>query len=125
MEFQPDITHLEMLNIMVTLRLWAKEWAGSSVAFHCDNLEVVQVVNSGKTRDAFLNACIRHIWFITAIHDIDLQLTHIQGHKNFIADSLSRIYSEKRIPMKIFNSLKSNYVWERISLTFFNLDIAV
>ena len=123
--FQPNITHLEMLNVMVDLRLWAKDWAGSSVTFHCDNLAVVQVVNSGKMRDAFLNACIRHSWFITAVHDIDLQLTHIQGHKNFIVDALSRIYSEKSLPTKTFHSLKNSYVWERIPLTFFNLDIAI
>ena len=83
------------------------------------------MVNSGKIRDNFLNACIRHIWFIAASHDIDLQLTHIQDHKNFIADSLSRIYSEKGISRENFNSLRSNYVWERISLTFFNLDIPI
>ena len=95
MDFQPNITHLEMLNIMVAPRLLAKDWAGSSVTFHCDNLAVVQVVNSGKTRDTLRNVCIRHICFITAVHDIDLQITHIQCHKNHIADALSRIYSEK------------------------------
>ena len=123
--FQPNITHLEMLNIMIALRLWATDWAGSSVTFHCDNLAVVQVVNSGKTRDKFLNACIRHIWFISAVHDIDLHLAHIQGHKNFIADSLSRIYSQKGISISNFTTLVNNYEWERIPLTYFNLDIRI
>ena len=104
--FQPNITHLEMLNILIALRLWAKDSAVSSVTLHCDNLVVVQVVNSGKTRDKFLNACIKHIWFITAVHKIDLQLTHIQGHKNLIANSLSRIYSEKGIPSRDFTSVQ-------------------
>ena len=30
-EFQPNITHLEMLNVLTALRLWAKDWAGSSL----------------------------------------------------------------------------------------------
>ena len=124
-DFQPNITHLEMLNVLVAMRLWAKDWTGSVVTLHCDNLAVVQVVNSGKTRDKFLNACIRHIWFITAIYDIDLQLTHIQGHKNVIADSLSRIYSEKGIPRKELTYMNTNYLWERIPLAFFNLDITI
>ena len=124
-DFQPNITHLEMLNILIALRLWAQEWAGSSVTFHCDNLAVVQVVNSGKTRATFLSACIRHIWFITAVHDIDLQLTHIQGRKNVIADALSRIYSEKGIPTKTLETLQANYIWERVPLTSFNLDIVL
>ena len=42
--FQPNITHLEMVNILVALRLWARFWAASSVVFHCDNLALVQVV---------------------------------------------------------------------------------
>ena len=124
-DFEPNITHLEMLNIVIALRLWARHWAGSLVTFHCDNLAVVQVVNSGKTRDKFLNACIRHIWLISAVHDIDLQLTHIQGHKNLMADSLSRIYSEKGIPMKHFTLFTNDYVWEKVPLAFFNLDIAI
>ena len=117
-DFQPNITHLEMLNVLIALRLCAKDWAGSLVTLHCDNLVVVQVVNSGKIRDKFLNACIRHIWFITAIYDIDLRPTHIQGHKNLIADSLSRIYSEKGIPSRDFTYMDTNYVWERIPLAF-------
>ena len=124
-DFHPNITHLEMLNIVIALRLWAKDWTGSLVTFHCDNLAVVQVVNSGKTRDKFLNACIRHIWLISAVHDIDLHLAHIQGRKNLIADSLSRIYSEKGIPTKSFTALINNYVWEKIPLAFFNMDIAI
>ena len=118
-DFQPNITHLEMLNVLIALRLWAKDWAGSSVTLHCDNLAVVLAVNSGKTRDKFLNACIKHIWFITAVHNIDLQLTHIQGHKSLIADSLSRIYSEKGIPIKDFTSMTLDYVWGKNSTCIF------
>ena len=54
-DFHPNIIHLEMLNAMVALRLWAKDWAGSSVTVYCDKLEVVQVANSGKTRDTLMH----------------------------------------------------------------------
>ena len=69
--FEPTITHLKTVNILVALRLWAKYWASSSVIFHCDNLAVVQVVASGKTKVKFPNACIRNIWLLTAVFDID------------------------------------------------------
>ena len=57
------IVHFERLNIVITLRLWAKFWEHSQVQIHCDNVAVVQVVSSSKTKDKFLAACIRNIWF--------------------------------------------------------------
>ena len=92
------ITHFEMLNILVALMLWAHHWAQSTVRFHCDNMVVVQVVNSEKSRDAILHACTRNIWFITAVYDIDLQIEHIQGHENVIADCIIKnIFTQRHI----------------------------
>ena len=78
------IGHLEMLNIVVALRLWASEWAHSAVKFFCDNWAAVQVVKTGKTKDAFLGACSRNIWLLIATYDIDLQIEHIMGKKIFM-----------------------------------------
>ena len=119
------ITHLEMLNILVALRLWARHWAQSTVRFHCDNMAVVQVVNSGKTRDAILHACTRNIWFITAAYDIDLQIQHIRGHKNIIADALSRIHSPKGISQEMLDILNSDFVWDNVPIHYFNLDLQI
>ena len=93
-DFDPGIVHLEMLNILVALRVWAKSWASSMVTFYCDNMAVVQVVESGKTKDSFLSTCMRNIWLTTATYNIDLHIRHIEGRKNTIADALSRIYSK-------------------------------
>ena len=54
----------------------------------------MQVVKSGKSRDEFLSACLRNIWLILTVFDIDLQITHIKVSNNTIADTLSRLYSE-------------------------------
>ena len=104
--FTPTITHLEMLNVLIAIRLWAKAWAHSAVTVHCDNLAVVQVINSSKTRDKFLGACIRNLWLITASHDIHLNLIHIEGKKNSLADALSRIYSPRGISKFLFHYLR-------------------
>ena len=39
--FHLGIVHLEMFNIVIALRLWAKFWAHSYVRIHCDNMAVV------------------------------------------------------------------------------------
>ena len=44
-----SIVHLEMLNILVALRVWAKQWASKKILLKCDNQAVVLVLNSGKT----------------------------------------------------------------------------
>ena len=40
------------------------------------------MVDSGKTRDKFLNAYIRNIWLVSATCDIDLHIKHIEGKNN-------------------------------------------
>ena len=93
--FDLKIVHLEMLNILVALRKWQNFWLHSTVKSFCDNKAVVQVVESGKTKDPYLAACICNIWLLTATHDINLSVQHIQGTHNIIADCLSRLYSYK------------------------------
>ena len=87
------IVHLEMLNLVIALKLWAIQWAHSRVRSHCDNSAVVQVVRSGKTRDEMLALCLRNIWLITATYDITLTIDHIRGKSNNIADQSPRTTS--------------------------------
>ena len=55
------IVHFEMLNIVIALRIWGHLWQHGSISIRCDNLGVVQVVKTGKTRDPFLALCVRNI----------------------------------------------------------------
>ena len=38
-----SITHFEMINILVVLRLWGEQWTGRSVIIKTDNMAVVNV----------------------------------------------------------------------------------
>ena len=84
------ITQLEMLNVVVALKVWAKIWANKRIKISCDNLAVVEILKSGKTRDSFLATCARNIWLITAIFNIDIIIIHDPGVSNQVADLLSR-----------------------------------
>ena len=59
--FTMTIVHLEMFNILLALKIWVDQWEHSIVKFYCDNLAVVQVVETNKTKDLFLTACIHNI----------------------------------------------------------------
>ena len=84
------IVHLEMVNILLAIRLFCSLWAGRKVLVRCDNKAVVTVLSTGRTRDPFLSACARNVWYCAANHDIDMDYVHIRGHDNKVADLLSR-----------------------------------
>ena len=103
-----------MFNILQALRVWGNHWRHSIVKFHCDNLAVVQVVQTSKTKDPFLAACIRNIWMITAISDIEIQIEYVKGVNNIIfflgyiqIEHLIKIFS--KILGKIISGLRFPY----------------
>ena len=117
-----SIVHLEMMNVVIALRVWGSQWRHKAIEIKCDNLGVVQVVKTGKTMDPFLALCIRNIWLLTASYDIDFNISLIPGCYNVIADNLSRIYSDKPLHNDILAVLRAHYIWEKVPVTFFNLD---
>ena len=45
------IVHLEILNVVVALKIWASHWANHRIKIYCDNMAVVEVLQAGKARD--------------------------------------------------------------------------
>ena len=114
------IVHLEMLD---ALRTWDSFWCHSNITVYCNNLRVVYVVKTGKTKDPFLALCVRNIWLLTAHYDIDLDIAHIPGCHNTLAGALSRIYSSSIVNINILNQLREQYTWEYIPNSYFDLDL--
>ena len=81
-----NIAHLEMLNILVALRVWNHCWAKTRIRIAHDNEAVVHVLNLGRTRDFTLAAIARNIQLQVATWDINIQVIHIAGKENHIAD---------------------------------------
>ena len=76
-----NINHLEVVNIMVTLKIWGQMWSNKKININCDNLPVVEVLKTGRARDDILAACASNIWLLTSIYNIQLYVSHIQGSK--------------------------------------------
>ena len=68
---------------------------------NCDNLPVVEVLNSGKAGDSTLVICARNTWVLSAMYNIHLNVQHIDGSKN-IADLLSRWQHTDQIFQKLY-----------------------
>ena len=81
-----SIIYLEMINILVALKVWAYQWKDKKIQVKCDNMAVVEVLSSGKTKDATVGACARSIWLLSALFNISMHIEHISGKSNLIAD---------------------------------------
>ena len=66
------IVHLEMVNILLAVKLFKRQWTSKQVLIHCDNAAVMTVLRSGKTRDPYLGTCARNVWYVATTSDIDL-----------------------------------------------------
>ena len=59
---------------------------------YCDNQTSVHVMNSGRTRNLFLSACLREICFLCGNSDMQVRAIHIDGNRNRLSDMLSRCH---------------------------------
>ena len=116
------IVNLEMLNLVIALKAWSQKWAHSMVKFYCDNLVVVQVVRTEKTKDHMLALCLRNIWLISATYEIHLDIDHIQGTSNKVADLLSCLYSNKTLDLTLFEESRIFIHSIGFPYSFFSLD---
>ena len=85
-----NIIHLEMLNVVVALKIWAASWTNKYVHIYYDNHAVVDVLTYGNTRDQILSTAVRNVWLGPAMFKIDLVVCYIKGADNRVADLLSR-----------------------------------
>ena len=118
---QMTIVHLEMLNIMVTIRTWGKFWAGQKICIHCDNQAVVCVLTTGKTKDSILAAIARNILMEISQFDINLKTVHIKGKCNQVADSLSRWFLDRNCQKIVYEAI-SNPIWSYVPIERLNID---
>ena len=121
----PFIHQLECLAMLVAIRLWGSAWKGQRLTVFCDNEAVVQVLNSGKTRDALLGKLLRNIWLVSSTHEFELRAVHLPGIENRVADLLSRWHLNPEIyysaQLHAQSSTSIQYHTEDVNNTFFEL----
>ena len=120
-----SIVQLEAANLVMACKLRGNKWKNKRVVIWCDNLVVVQACQSHRIRDNWLMACCRTLWFISAVHNIEISVKHIYGNENLKADILSHwyIYKDSNAIEARFlkhhcnwNSVKSEMLWPNFQL---------
>jgi hypothetical protein len=59
-----SITQREMVTVVIAVKLWCCKWQGRRLLVICDNKATVQIINSGRAHESFLQACTRELVFL-------------------------------------------------------------
>ena len=84
-------------------------------------MAVVQILTTGKARDAALATGAHNVWLITALNNIQF---HIPGKNSILGDLLS-IWHITPNRLEKLNTLISNYSWIPTHLTLTSLSYSI
>ena len=113
-----------MLNVLVALKIWAYQWTNCKVQIQRDNMAVVKVLASSKNKDKVLATYARNIWLLSSLYNITLQVDHIPGRDNTVADLLSRFKFDEESYLKLNQYITHpHWIPTHIDLTCLNYDI--
>ena len=87
------IAALECFNLLLSIRLWQLDWTGKHVLIFSDNWAVVCALQSGRAQEPLIQACMREMWWIAALGDIEITVRHKPEAELALADALSRVSS--------------------------------
>ena len=90
-----SIQYKELFPIYLACYLWASEFTEKRLLFHCDNLAVTNIWNSGTSKCPKIMSLVRKLFFIAAKYNFTVNIKHIPGTNNTIADALSRLQMAK------------------------------
>ncbi len=90
-----SIQFKELFPIYVACILWPHSLAGKRILFHCDNKAVVDIWASNTSKCPLMTSLLRKLFFIAAQHEFTVNIKHLAGINNSIADSLSRFQMVK------------------------------
>jgi hypothetical protein len=117
-----SICHLEMINCMVALKLWAQQLKDKCVCLHSDNMPSVNVLQAGRSRDPKLLSCAREVWLICAHYNINLRVEHTPGESlTDTADALSRMHLSDMYKSRVSKLvLDRGLIFRRVSDSLFS-----
>ena len=75
------ITVKELLPIVLACAVWGYKWKGESVLVYTDNAAVVEIINSGRSKDALAMHVMRYLFSISTSHGYELRVSHVEGKR--------------------------------------------
>lgn len=92
---QQNIMLLELFPIWLAIQIWSKRLANACVMIHTDNQAVVPAILNRTSKLHPVNRLLRDISLTSMRNNILLNVKHISGIDNYLADHLSRLQVSK------------------------------
>ena len=80
----------EFWTLIVSSKLWGKDWTGRAVTLFCDNIAVVDTINHKKPKDPALLSLLREFLYISVTYKFIPVVRTIGTKENYLADHISR-----------------------------------
>lgn len=95
MGFLKYLVLLELFPVVVAISLWGESFHNKKVCLHCDNLGVVQDINSlsGSSPTSYTSFAISG--FVLSSRNVFLYPVHILGVENTLAHTLSHFQLDR------------------------------
>ena len=84
----------ELYAIILACFTWGENFTGKKILMHCDNQTIVDIVQSGTTRNRDIMCLVRVLFHICVRYNFDMRIVYIPGLVNLAADRLSRLNYE-------------------------------
>ena len=79
---QVQITHLELLAVIIGTRVWGDQLRGKILKVSSDNEAVACIINAGTSRDHLLQKLLRELIWWLAIYEWKVKSVHLMGSLN-------------------------------------------
>ena len=86
-----NITLLELYPIVVAVNVWGHLWRNHCIRFYTDNQALMYILNRQTSKDKYIMQLVRKLVLACLKFNILFQSSHVEGCKNVLADSLSRL----------------------------------
>ncbi len=86
------INFLEILAIVIACYRWCASWRNKRIIVLSDNQTAVSRINKGSCKDPLVMPWLRGLFWLSAKYNFHLSACFLKGHKNVVADSISRLH---------------------------------
>ena len=91
-----DINVLESWPVLVAIKQWGPQWKDSKVRLWTDNTQVLQMINTGRSRSVWCMGWSRELFWACVVHNVHLVPSHISSVDDIVPDYLSWLFDQRR-----------------------------
>lgn len=91
------INYKEVCAVLDATKRWAPRWRNCSVIIHTDSTVTKAIINKGRSKNKFINACLRNLFWLSVRFNFTIRAIHVPGQVNILPDTVSRLHEPNKL----------------------------